>query len=106
MVGLREGLKGYGLVENENLRIIDFGVIRDKGKLQEEANRLAMQKPDLIYAISTPATLAAKKATADSGIPVVFGPVSSPVRAGIVASLGRPGGNVTGVSLVPRSPGV
>jgi putative ABC transport system substrate-binding protein len=52
---------------------------------------------DVIFSYSTPGTLAAKKAT--SSIPIVFAGVSDPLIAGLVATLTRPGGNVTGVTL-------
>lgn len=104
LAGLREGLKDHGFEESRNLLFLDFGVVRDKGKLQAEAHRLVAEKPDLIYTIATPATLAVKEATRESGIPVVFGPVSSPVGTGIVADLSRPGGNITGVTFGPQEP--
>ena len=102
--GLKAGLKDLGYAEGVNLEFINSGVIRDKVKLLAEARRLNSLKPDLIYAISTPAALVAKEATQESKIPVVFGPVSSPVRTGIVKSLSHPGGNVTGVSFGPQEP--
>jgi putative ABC transport system substrate-binding protein len=52
---------------------------------------------NVIFVYSTPGTLAAKKAT--DTVPIVFAAVSDPLVAGIVASLTRPGGNVTGVTL-------
>jgi putative ABC transport system substrate-binding protein len=54
-------------------------------------------KSDLILSITTPATLAAKQATAGSGLPVVFSTVTDPLGAGIVESMRQPGGNITGV---------
>ncbi len=59
---------------------------------------LAME-PDLILVSSTPGTLAVKRLTEGSGIPVVFAPVNDPVDAGIVPSLKSPGDNITGVRL-------
>lgn len=102
--GLKAGLRERGLVENRNLKFIYAGFIRDKARLENEARRLLSAKVDLIYAMSTPATLAAKKVTHQTGLPVVFGPVSSPVKAGIVESLSRPGGNVTGVTFGSQEP--
>jgi putative ABC transport system substrate-binding protein len=53
---------------------------------------------DLILSITTPATLAAQRATADNDIPVVFVPLTDPVGAGVVESLKQPGGNITGIT--------
>jgi putative ABC transport system substrate-binding protein len=60
---------------------------------------------NLILAISTPATQAAYLATLDTDIPVVFGPVTDPIDAGVVTELSQPGGNVTGVALGTLSEG-
>jgi ABC-type uncharacterized transport system substrate-binding protein len=62
----------------------------------EAATELVRLKVDVIVTSATPATLAAKEATAV--IPIVFGAVSDPVGTGLVASLARPGGNVTGLA--------
>ena len=56
------------------------------------------RKVDIIVTYGTPSILAAKQAT--SGVPIVFAAAGDPVRTGIVASLARPGGNVTGLSLL------
>ena len=56
---------------------------------------------DLLFVSSTPATLAVQRATAERPIPVVFAPVNDPLGTGIVADLGEPGGNITGIRL-PR----
>ena len=90
------GLKGSGWVEGQNTSI-DFrfggGSSDQHPALADELIRL---RPDLIVVTSTPATQAVHRAT--STIPVVMIAVSNPVASGIVASLARPGGNVTGVS--------
>jgi putative ABC transport system substrate-binding protein len=65
-------------------------------RLPRLAVELAGRKPEVIYAPPTPAALAAKKAT--STIPIMFGFVPDPVGIGLVASLARPAGNVTGIS--------
>src|SRR5208282_1358889 len=94
---LRAGLSERGFVEGRNLVI----EIRDgKGQaalLPEKANELVSLKVDAILTEGTAATLAAKAAT--QSIPVVFGSAANPVERGIVTSLARPGGNVTGFSL-------
>jgi putative tryptophan/tyrosine transport system substrate-binding protein len=65
-------------------------------RLPALAAELVARKPELIYAPVTPSTVAAKQAT--QTLPIVFGTVWDPVGIGLVASLGRPGGNVTGIS--------
>lgn len=102
--GLRAGLAELGYAEGTRATYIYAGTIRDRTRLAAEARRLNDAKVDLIFAMSTPATLAAKNATRTSGIPVIFGPVSSPVQAGIVDHLSQPGGNVTGVTFGPQEP--
>ena len=65
-------------------------------RLPELAAALVNSKVDVIVAVLTPAVFAAKNATRD--IPIVMAPAGDPVATGLVASLGRPGGNLTGVS--------
>ena len=97
----RQGLRDLGYVEGRNV-MIEY---RDaKGKLeplQALAAELVALKVDVIVASSTAAALAAKQAT--TVVPIVFGTVPDPVASGLVASLARPGGNVTGLSNEPGS---
>lgn len=102
--GLKSGLQAHGYHLDENYKIIYEGFIRDKQKLKNEAKRLVALKPDLIYSMSTPATLAVKEASIGTDIPIVFGPVSNPVKAGIVKSMKYPGGNITGITFGPQEP--
>jgi putative tryptophan/tyrosine transport system substrate-binding protein len=92
----RQGLRDLGYVEGRNV-VIEY---RDgQGKLEPLsalAAELVALKVDVIVASSTAAALAAKQATAV--VPIVFGTVPDPVAAGLVNSLARPGGNVTGLS--------
>jgi putative tryptophan/tyrosine transport system substrate-binding protein len=93
---LREGLSDAGYVEGRNLRL-EIRSAAGKPDLQlENAAELVRLKVDLIVTSFTPATLAAKQATRD--IPIVMAGAGDPVGTGLVASLNRPGGNVTGQS--------
>jgi putative ABC transport system substrate-binding protein len=67
-------------------------------RLSQLATELADLKVDVITAFSTPAALAAQKAT--TIIPIVFSAVGDPVGTGLVSNLARPGGNVTGLSVL------
>ncbi len=95
----RQGLHDLGYIEGKNVAI-EFRYARgDVSKLAELANDLARMKVDVIVTSGEPAAFAAKRAT--SAIPIVateFG--LDPVKAGLVASLGRPEGNVTGLSSI------
>jgi putative ABC transport system substrate-binding protein len=91
---LREGLSDAGYVEGRNLRL-EIRSAAGRPDLQlENAAELVRLKVDLIVTSFTPATLAAKQATRD--IPIVMAGAGDPVATGLVASLNRPGGNVTG----------
>jgi putative ABC transport system substrate-binding protein len=93
---LREGLRDAGYVEGRNLRL-EIRPAGDRPDLQlEKAAELVRLKVDLIVTFYTPSALAAKQATRD--IPIVMAGAGDPVATGIVVSLARPGGNVTGQS--------
>ncbi len=96
--GFKQGMTDLGYVEGENVTYIYAGPTDSIDKLDGVAQDLVKANVDLILSISTPATQAAKKATADNNIPVVFVPLTDPVGAGIVTSLTQPGGNITGVT--------
>ena len=94
--GFRQQLRELGWVEGRNIAIeYRFGDGR-ADRLPSLADELVRLKVDLITAVPTPAALAAKQAT--STIPIVGMSLTEPVAVGLVASLARPGGNVTGVS--------
>ena len=94
----RQGLRELGYVEGRNL-VIEY---RDaEGKLEQFpalAAELVALKVDVIVASGTLAALAAKHATRT--LPIVFSPAADPVATGLVTSLARPGGNITGLSLL------
>ncbi|MBI3375461.1 MAG: ABC transporter substrate-binding protein [Betaproteobacteria bacterium] len=92
------GLRELGYREGENLKL-EYRSTEGRDELAPLAMELATLKVDAIFAYGTPAALAAKGAT--TTIPIVFGPVAEPVKAGVVASLARPGGNLTGTTHIP-----
>src|SRR5262245_18876275 len=71
-----------------------------RGALHRDRGRVRQLKVDVIFTYATPPVIAAKRAT--SVIPIVFAVAGDPVNAGLVASLARPGGNVTGLSAQQR----
>jgi len=90
----RQALRERGWVEGENLKLeVRLGG-EDYTRLRAVADEAVRSKPDVIVAASAPAAQAAKAAT--TTIPVVFHTLNDPVRTGLVASFGRPGGNLTG----------
>jgi putative ABC transport system substrate-binding protein len=94
----RRGLRELGYIEGRNL-VIEYRWAHGKPELMRElAEELVRLKVDLILAPSSVYTSAAKQAT--STIPVVFVSHADPLRSGHVATLARPGGNVTGLSLM------
>jgi putative ABC transport system substrate-binding protein len=95
-------LRKLGWVEGRNLTVERRGAEGRYERLPELAAELVRSKPDLVVAATSPPAQAAKNATSE--IPVVFSFVSDAVEVGLVQSLARPGGNVTGVAaLVPGS---
>jgi putative tryptophan/tyrosine transport system substrate-binding protein len=98
------GLQELGWSENRNLTIQYRWAEGDTGRLPRLADELVRLRVDVILTHNTPPTLAAKRAT--SVIPIVFATAGDAVGSGIVASLARPGGNVTGLSsLQPETAG-
>src|SRR5215472_8801873 len=91
-------LDELGYVEGKNLVIDRRPAEGSAERLKEFAADLVQQRVDVIVTIGTPAGFAAKQATAT--IPIVLGANSDPVGVGLVASLARPGGNITGNSLM------
>jgi putative ABC transport system substrate-binding protein len=92
----RQGLRGLGYVEGESFVIEYRSAEGHDERFPALADELVRAKVDLIVTRGTPAALAAKNATAT--IPVIITGVGDPVGQGVVASLARPGGNITGLS--------
>ena len=98
MEALRQGLRELGHIEGKNL-IIEYQYANGKpDRLSELAAKLVDLKVEVIVTAGPSATKAAKQATAT--IPIVMAQDSDPVESGLVASLARPGGSVTGLSRV------
>ena len=92
----RKGLRELGWVEGQNI-VIDYRFAEGRfDRLPDLAAELVRLKVDIIVAVPTPAAAAAKNAT--ETIPIVMINVGDPVGLGLIASLARPGGNVTGSS--------
>ena len=100
----REGLRDLGYVEGRNI-LIEYRWAEGKyERFPALIAELIALKVDVIVTAGTPATLAVKKAT--TSIPLVMVAVGDPVGTGIVASLARPGGNITGLtSIAPELEG-
>ena len=99
----RQGLRELGYVEGKNI-IIEYRWSEGKAeRLSQLAVELVSLQPDVIVTQSPPGVLAAKKATAT--ISIVFTGIGDPVAVGVVTSLARPSGNVTGLSNVSQDLG-
>ena len=97
--GFRRGLREHGYIEGQNIVIeYRFSDERDD-RLPALAAELVAMKVQLIVASGTPASFAAREAT--STIPIVMGGIAAdPVATGLIASLARPGGNITGMTMM------
>ncbi len=94
---LRAGLRELGYVEGKTI-VIEFGWAETVDQLHERAAELVRINVDVIFALSSTETNAARQAT--KTIPIVFGTHADPVGLGHVASLARPGGNITGLTVL------
>src|ERR1700704_990996 len=94
------GLRELGWIEGQNLAIEYRWAANREDQLPALAAELVRLKVDVIVTSSTPAAQAAKRAT--TTIPIVMTFVADPVGSGLVASLARPGGNITGLTTLAR----
>jgi putative tryptophan/tyrosine transport system substrate-binding protein len=93
---LKRGLRDLGYVENQNYALEYRSADGDSDRFPAFADELVRLRVDLIVTRGTPAARAAKSAT--ESIPIVMAAIGEPLGTGVVASLARPGGNVTGLS--------
>ncbi len=99
----RDELRKLGYVEGSDVSIELRNAAGHNERLPALVEELMRLKVEVIVAVNTPAAQAAKKATRT--VPIVIMRVADPVRSGLVASLARPGGNVTGLSFMPDALG-
>jgi len=95
--GFRQGLRELGYVEGQHY-VIEYSLAQSAAHVPEAAAELVRRKVDIIVASGTPSVLPARDAAGQT--PVVFVAAVDPVAAGLVASLARPGGNITGMTTI------
>ena len=98
LASFRQSLSELGYVEGKNLTTVYRAARGEPGRLAELAVELVALKPDVIFAMG--GDVAPFVRTATNTIPIVVAVSNDPVRAGLVPSLARPGGNITGVTFV------
>jgi putative ABC transport system substrate-binding protein len=95
IAAFRRGLREHGLIEGRNIEI-EFGLAESVADLPRIASELIRRQADVLLASGSPAVLPARSAAGT--IPVVFVGIFDFIETGQVASLARPGGNITGIS--------
>src|SRR6516162_8053318 len=98
IAAFRQGLETLGWTENRNVQIEHRFSHGDLARIQAYTAEVVSSAPDLIVATSSPVLAALKQAT--HTIPIVFSVVNDPLGQGLVASLARPSGNITGFTFV------
>jgi len=92
----RHALRDLGWVEGQNVAFEVLAGDGEYGRLRNLARELIGRDVDVIFASGTPAARAAQDATSAIAVPIVIGRVADPVASGLVTTLARPGGNITG----------
>jgi putative ABC transport system substrate-binding protein len=95
--GFRQGMREQGLVENQHF-VIEYSLVQSAAQMPDAAAELVRRNVDIIVASGTPSVIPARDAAGK--LPVVFVATLDPVATGLVASLARPGRNVTGVTSI------
>jgi putative tryptophan/tyrosine transport system substrate-binding protein len=98
IAAFQQGLAALGWIEGRNISIDHRFASGDPGHAQAIVTEMVGTAPDLIVGQSTPVVAALKQAT--STIPIVFAVLNDPVGQGLIASLARPSGNITGFTFV------
>ena len=98
VVAFRQGLEALGWTEGRNIRVEHLYSGGDLDKIQAYAKELVRASPDVLVGSGTPITSALKQAT--DTIPIVFNVVNDSVGQGFVATMSRPGGNITGFTFI------
>jgi putative ABC transport system substrate-binding protein len=95
--GFRQGLREQGYIEGQHF-VIEYGLAQNAAQIPEVAAELVGRRLDILVASGTPSVLPARDAAGET--PVVFVATIDPVAAGLVASLARPGKNITGMTSI------
>jgi putative ABC transport system substrate-binding protein len=98
IAALQQGLAALGWIEGRNISIEHRFASGDPGQAQANVAQTVAAAPDVIIGQSTPVVAGLKQAT--STIPIVFAVLNDPVGQGLIASLARPGGNITGFTFI------
>jgi putative ABC transport system substrate-binding protein len=94
--GFRSGLRDLSYIEGSNIVIVYRWAEGKYERIPELAASLVRSNVDLIVTHGTPGTLAARRAT--TTVPIVVASIGDPIATGVIASVARPGGNITGLS--------
>ena len=96
IAGVREGLRGLGRIEGGNLKLDIHRTLPNDAEIRKHVDELLAARPDVV--VTSGGTMTRPMLQATSTVPIVFIGAIDPVGAGLVESLARPGGNVTGFS--------
>jgi putative ABC transport system substrate-binding protein len=97
--GFKAGMSELGYEEGRNVEYVFANEPLSGDRLDDALGAMVASDVDLIFTAGTPTGVAAHRITRDAGIPVVFGVIADPIKAGVMADLAAPGGNMTGVKL-------